>query len=145
MSIEYRYFKQGTMDIDEFHKLYELSFHKKNENIIPSNVVLIYDDKKYVGFLDLTILSKTSVYLKYIGFAKFDMKLFKYCKSAFEHIQSELEYKYILASVDTRNKLALLWAIKAGFIIHGFKVQDGAGYIEVMLNGTKSGSYRRGL
>jgi hypothetical protein len=145
MSIEYRYFKQGTMDIKEFHKLYELSFHKKNENIIPANTVLIYDDKKYVGFLDLTILSKTAVYLKYIGFSKFDMKLLKYCKGAFEHIQNDLGYKFISASIDTKNRLALLWAIKAGFIIHGFKVQDGSGYVEIIRNGAVSGSYRRGL
>jgi hypothetical protein len=143
--IEYTLHPFGTMTADEFQKYYEISFHKRNDNVIPANVVIITDNGEYVGFVDFNKVAKTVMYLRYIGFEKFTSNAFRYCKGAFGYIR-EQGYNTILGSIDASNRLSLLTGLRVGFRINGFKMIDGRGYVDVIMDGEKNlGSYSRGL
>ena len=111
---------------------------------MPSNVVVIYEDGKYVGFFDLSMLGQTSVYLKYIGFSEFTPSTLRWCKGAIEYVHS-LGYEKIFGGILENNRLALIWALRQGFRVMGFKVIDGIGTVEIIKDPKKTGSYKRGL
>lgn len=134
------------MTNEKFQEYCEISFGEKNINIIPSNVILIYDDEQYSGFLDINITAVNSCYLRYMGFAKFSYTSWAYLKEAFEYLKSK-GMDNIFGTIHSNNALSLLHALRLGFVVNGFKVVSGIGFVEIIRTPEtmEKKSFKRGL
>ncbi|MBE3116490.1 hypothetical protein IMZ68_04730 [Candidatus Bathyarchaeota archaeon] len=124
-------FERTTLDIDKFQDLYEQAFGKKNEFAIPSDVILGYDEDKYMGFVDIVKQTTNSCYLKYIGFGKDVPHSFGYFKEVVNYISS-LGFQIIMGAIDNSRQTTLIWALRAGFKIIGVRIAGGCTFIEIM-------------
>ena len=146
--ITFQFHRLGEITPEEFNVLYERSFKKKNDNLItPVDVVTIYDDGEYRGFLDISPMSNSMVYLRYIGFEPpFKPSTVKYIRASLAYIHS-IGYSTIMGGIEARNRLTLMWALRENFYIYGYKyLGNGIEIVDVRRDvGVETSSYTRGF
>ncbi|MDD2671825.1 MAG: hypothetical protein PHG91_09945 [Syntrophales bacterium] len=101
---------------------------------LPAVVHAICENGKRVAFCSVYVHSRGNLYLQYIGFAKDAEpgKKYGYYVETLKALHA-LGYPFIMGAISNKNKRALMWALRAGFEIHGCR-QDTGGelFIEVL-------------
>ena len=125
--------KKIIMEEQEFIEMYQKSF-QDHDTPLPMNVYHIYDDDEIIAFCSVNIESRGTLYLQYVGFLKEveGHKKYKYFVETIAGLH-KLGYPYISGAIHNRNIVALIWALRSGFIIYGIRGDTrGDIYVQVL-------------
>lgn len=118
---------------DGFRQMYIEAFG--NEAIpLPGTIYVIEDEDKRVAFCSVYVHSRGNLYLQYIGFAKDAEpgKKYGYYVETMKALHG-LGFPFIMGAISSKNKRALMWALRAGFEIHGCRqATNGELFVEVL-------------
>ncbi|MFB3926467.1 MAG: hypothetical protein ACE14T_10480 [Syntrophales bacterium] len=118
---------------EQFKEVYREAFGD-DDVPLPGVVFKIEDEGRRVAFCSVYVHGWGTLYLQYIGFAK-DVepgKKYGYYVDTLKALHA-LGYPGIMGAISNKNKRALMWALRAGFEIHGCRQNVGGElFIEVL-------------
>jgi hypothetical protein len=118
---------------EEFLNMYSEAFGR-NDAPLPAITFSIEDEGKRVAFCSVYVHSRGNLYLQYIGFAKDPEpgKKYGYYVETLKALHG-LGFPFIMGAIESKNKRALMWALRAGFEINGCRQDSGGNlFIEVL-------------
>jgi hypothetical protein len=122
-----------TVTLDQFRELIIEGFGEYSGEL-PQAVYIILDEEKQVGFCSVCRNGRGSLDLQYIACMKGVDPSKKY-RIYSETVQAlhDLGFPFITGAVSNKNKGALMWAIRAGFVIKGVRQAiTGELFVEVL-------------
>src|SRR5574343_1429310 len=95
---------------------------------------MVYDNEKRIAFCSVYVHSLGNLYLQHIAFATGidKSKKYGYYLGIMEALH-KMGFPYIMGAISNKNRRALMWAIRSGFIINGTRqATNGDLYVEVL-------------
>ena len=116
---------------EEYEAMYKQAFD--GQTPMPHHVFAVMVDGEMMAFASVYEHSWGNLVLQHIGFLNTVMgsKYSIYVKTI--DALHGLGYPFIMGIIDSRNIIALMWALRSGFLINGCRqATDGKLYVEVL-------------
>lgn len=122
--------QQEEVSLQEYRDLMTHAFGKYSQSL-PGTVFFLYEDGIKKAFCSVYIHNAGTMYLQHIGMVegKGTYRIF----AEFVDFLKTLQFPYLMGTIETENKVALMWALRNGFKIIGTRMaSDNTLCVEVL-------------
>ncbi len=113
--------QRAELKPEEFKEIFCEGFGEYNGEM-PQTVFLAFDSDKRVAFCSVYVHNRGNLYLQYLAFAK-DIEIEKKYGYYVEVLEAlhKFGYPFIMGAINSKNKKALIFALRSGFQINGVR------------------------